>query len=174
MFDLKSFKIDLKELEQGANKLGFDLDDTYFEAINGPEVRRGNVRVDVEILRSGDCFELKFRCNGTVHVPCDICLEDMEQPIDTENSIVAKFGDEYSEDDDLITVAENEGMLDVAWLVYEFIALDIPIRHVHAPGKCNPVMIEKLKEHSADRSGGEQGGSIDPRWSGLEKLKNNI
>ncbi len=58
---------------------------------------------------------------------------------------VVKFGEDYSEDDDLVTVAENEGILDVSWFIYEFIDLNIPIKHVHAPGKCNPAMIEMLK-----------------------------
>ena len=54
---------------------------------------------------------------------------------------------------DLVTVPENEGILDVSWFVYEFIVLALPIRHVHAPGKCNPAMIRALNEHSAARSG---------------------
>lgn len=69
-----------------------------------------------------------------IHIPCDICLDDMDQSIETDNRLVVKFGEDYSEDDDLVTVAENEGILDVSWFIYEFIALNIPIKHVHAPG----------------------------------------
>ncbi|MGN0281373.1 MAG: DUF177 domain-containing protein, partial [Prevotella sp.] len=51
-------------------------------------------------------------------------------------------------------------------------ALAIPIKHVHAPGKCNREMMKALEEHSANRSGAEGGEeTIDPRWSGLLKLK---
>lgn len=39
--DLETLKIDLKGLEKGASHLDFDLDDTYFKAIDAPEVRRG-------------------------------------------------------------------------------------------------------------------------------------
>ena len=70
-----------------------------------------------------------------------------------------------------IFMAENEGILDVAWFIYEFIALNIPIKHVHAPGKCNPAMIEMLQEHSAARSGEEEEETVDPRWAALLKLK---
>ena len=95
----------------------------------------------------------------------------MNQPIDTTNRLVAKFGQEYSEDDDLVTVDENEGILDVSWFIYEFIVLNIPIKHVHAPGKCNRDMMKVLEEHSATRSGVEEEQKIDPRWSELLKLK---
>ena len=152
-----------------------NLDSAYFEAIEAPEVRRGNVCVDLMIHRTENFFDLDFSINGTVMVPCDLCLDDMEQPIETDNHLVVKFGEEYSEDDDLITVEEADGTLDVAWLIYEFIALDIPIKHVHAPGKCNAAMIKALEEHSATRSSGEDDAEeMDPRWSELKKLKTII
>ena len=85
---------------------------------------------------------------------------------------MAKFGEDYSEDDDLITVAENEGILDVSWFIYQFIELAIPLKHVHAPGKCNPAMMKVLEEHSAARSGdGDSGDVVDDRWAALLKLK---
>ena len=123
------------------------------------------------INRTDDFFELNFHTEGVVHIPCDICLDDMDQTIETDDRLVVKFGEEYSEDDELVTVAENEGILDVAWFIYEFIDLNIPIKHVHAPGKCNPAMIEKLNEHSAARSGEEEEETVDPRWEALLKLK---
>jgi uncharacterized metal-binding protein YceD (DUF177 family) len=62
----------------------------------------------------------------------------------------------------------------MSWLIYEFIVLAIPIKHVHAPGKCNPAMSQVLEELSADRSSDEVSNQpIDPRWSALEKLKIN-
>jgi len=71
-----------------------------------------------------------------------------------------------------VTVAEDEGILDVAWFIYEFIELCIPIKHVHAPGKCNPAMIEKLKALSTTRSSDVNGEeAMDPRWAALAQLK---
>ena len=67
---------------------------------------------------------------------------------------------------------ENEGILDLAWLIYESIALAVPIKHVHAPGKCNAAMTEKLNELSATRSGDEtESKAADPRWAKLAELK---
>ena len=100
-------------------------------------------------------------------------MDDLEQPISADNHLVAKFGTAYSEDDELVIVAENEGMLDVSWFIYQFVELSIPLRHVHAPGKCNPAMMKALEEHSAARSGVESvESSVDSRWAVLEKLKN--
>ena len=170
--DLEPLKLDLNALDEGLTTLSFDIDDSFFESVDAPEVNRGDVHVDVDIVRTkDDFFTLDFHGNGTVIIPCNRCLDDMEQPITFEQQLNAKFGEENSEDDDLVTVAENEGILDVSWYIYEFIDLAIPIRHVHAPGKCNPAMIRVLEEHSAARSGEDSKPSVDPRWAALTNLK---
>ena len=173
MSKLEQFNVDLKALSQGDNILSFVLDDAFFEAIEAPTVRRGRLQTTLTIHRTEDYFDLDFHTEGLVTVACDRCLDDMDLPISADNHLVAKFGTAYSEDDDLVTVAENEGMLDVSWFIYQFVELSIPLRHVHAPGKCNPAMMKALEEHSAARSGVESvESSVDSRWAVLEKLKN--
>ena len=172
MCNIESFKIDLKALPQGASILEFKLDDSYFKAIDAPDIQRGELSSSLFISRTDDFFELNFHTEGIVHIPCDICLDDMEQSIETDDRLLVRFGEDYSEEDDLVIVAENEGILDISWFIYEFIDLNIPIKHVHAPGKCNPAMIEMLQEHSAARSGEEEEKTVDPRWAALLKLKN--
>ena len=171
MCNIASYKIDLKALPQGVTSLEYKLDDGFFKAIDAPGVQRGELSSSLSVNRTDDFFELNFHTSGVIHIPCDVCLEDMEQSIDTHDRLVVKFGVEYSEDDDMVTVAEDEGILDVSWFIYEFIELNIPIKHVHAPGKCNHAMIELLNEHSAARSGEEEEETVDPRWAALLKLK---
>src|SRR5574344_2495311 len=175
MCSLESFKIDLKGLKEDHTELEYSLDDNYFEAIDAPEVRKGIVNVILSIRRTSSFFDFDFNIKGTIKVTCDRCIDDMDQEIDTEDKLVVKYGEEYSEEDVLVTVPENEGIIDVAWFIYQFIALNIPIQHVHAPGKCNPAMIDLLNQHLTTRSGdGDDEEKVDPRWSELEKLKNNI
>ena len=168
-------KIDLKELKEGVSTLDFSLGDAYFDSLDEDEIKRGNICVSVDVKRTENYFELNIHTEGTVVIPCDICLDDMDQAIETDDRLIVKFGEEYSEDDDLITIDEREGTLDLAWFIYEFIALNIPAKHVHTPGKCNAAMIKVLEEHSATRSSGEdEETAVDPRWNELEKLKTII
>ena len=168
---LEPYKIDLHGLKEGVNHLSFKLDNGYFEAIDAEDIREGLLDVMMQIDRKGNLFEVTYHVDGTVKVPCDLCLDDMEQPVEAESQLVAKFGKENSEDDDLVTVAEDEGILDVSWFMYESIVLNIPIKHVHAPGKCNREMMKALEAHSATRSDVEVEDAIDPRWSELLKIK---
>ena len=133
MCNIESFKIDLKALPQGASILEFKLDDSYFKAIDAPDIQRGELSSSLSNSRTDDFFELNFHTEGIVHIPCDICLDDMEQSIETDDRLLVRFGEDYSEEDDLVIVAENEGMLDISWFIYEFIDLNIPIKHVHPP-----------------------------------------
>ena len=172
MCSLEFCKIDLKGLKEETASLDLSLDDDFFSALDGSQLEHGALHVSVSIRKMAGFFELLFHTQGTVVVSCDRCLDDMDQPIDTDNKLMVKLGDTYSEDDDTVTIDENEGILDVSWFIYEFIMLAIPIKHVHAPGKCNSAMTQKLEELSgAVRSGEEEAEAIDPRWEALLKLK---
>ena len=172
MSGLESLRIDLKGLKEDVNVFESDLDDTFFEALDSQEVHGGRLHVSLSIRKASGFYDLTSHVAGTVSVACDLCLDDMDEAIDTENRLVVKLGSEDSIDDDVVTVDENEGILDMSWLVYEFVTLSLPIKHVHAPGKCNPAMIQALEEHSADRSSDEESTkAIDPRWEKLKSLK---
>jgi uncharacterized metal-binding protein YceD (DUF177 family) len=72
----------------------------------------------------------------------------MEQNITHKEKVLVKFGNKFSaEDDEIVIVPEAEGAINIAWFLYEFIILNIPIKHVHAPGLCNKTMMSKLKKH---------------------------
>ncbi|KAA6322585.1 hypothetical protein EZS27_027888 [termite gut metagenome] len=125
----------------------FQLDNLFFAKIDSPEVQKGKVNVDLVVKRVSYLFELNFRIEGFVWIPCDRCLDDMEQLIETSGKLMVKMGREYTEENDLIVVPEEEGEINVAWFMYEFIALAVPMKHIHAPGKCNKTMTSKLHKH---------------------------
>ena len=172
MCNLERFKIDLKGLQDDTTSLDFDLDDSFFGALDDVEIHSGALHVSVSIRKATGFFELHFHSEGTVRIPCDRCLDEMDQPIEADNQLIARFGSRNAEEDDTVVVAEEEGILDLSWFIYEFIVLAIPIKHVHAPGKCNPAMTQALEELSTDRSSDEESSQpVDPRWDALKKLR---
>ena len=77
MCNLESLKIDLKELNEGLTTLNFNLGDAYFESLDEEEIKRGNISVSVNVKRTENYFEFDFHTEGTVVIPCDICLDDI-------------------------------------------------------------------------------------------------
>ena len=164
----------------------YQLDDAFFLDLDAPEVQKGQVNVTLKVRKTSGVYQLDFHTEGEVVVICDRCLDEMEQPIETTDRLKVKLGAEYSEEDDMVIVPEEEGYINVAWFIYEFIALSIPMKHVHAPGKCNKDMVTKLSKHLRV-SGDEEDDSdddflmesadepqeIDPRWNELKKILDN-
>lgn len=178
-------------MQADSMKYEFVLDNLYFAHIDGPEVQKGKVNVVLTVKRTARAFELHFQTEGVVSVSCDRCLDDMDISIASSNKLLVKFGQEYAEEgDNLIVIPESEGGINVAWFMYEFIALALPMKHVHAPGKCNKAVTSKLSKHlktDGDDHGSddetfdveddiaieETGDSIDPRWNELKKILDN-
>ena len=191
MGKFKLYSIDLKNLTPGAHEFDYDLENKFFIDIDGDQVQKGKVHAHVTVNCTSVGYEMNFQIDGVVMVPCDRCLDDMEMPIDTNNRLVVKFGKEYAEEsDEVVIIPEEEGAINIAWFLYEFIALAIPMKHVHAPGKCNKAMSSKLKKHSSrsvddddDINDSELDedlslieevqASTDPRWDGLKGLLEN-
>lgn len=166
----------------------YDLDRKFFDAIDGDEVRKGNVKVTVEVRKTSSTFEFNFDLKGEVRVPCTRCLDDMSLDVDTRSRLIVKFGKEYSEEsDEIVIIPEEEGAINIAWFLYEFIALAIPIKHVHPAGECNRMVSSKLRKHRAvstddaddedvevsdddDFSDDEESQGNDPRWDALKGL----
>lgn len=192
MGKFEKYRIDLKGMKENHAHYDFLLDNAFFAAIDSPELQKGKVTVQVDVKKTAQAFELSFNSQGTVVVLCDRCLDEMDQEISSTDKIFVKFGAEYADEgDNLIIVPEDEGDINVAWIMYEYIALAIPMKHVHAPGKCNKTMSGKLNKYlrtSADDmdemepvddpaedesnivSDEENDKPIDPRWSELQKL----
>lgn len=175
----ETYVIQLKDLPLGVQEYNFQLEDSFFERIEAPEVQRGSVAVNVSLKKSSQSCEFTFKTDGYVYVPCDRCLEDMKQEIESEDQLVVKFGDSFEEvDDKLVVIPEYPGEIDLSWYMYEFIALAIPIQHVHPEGECSEEMMSRLnnyliEERSEDDSEDDQDETqkeIDPRWEGLRKL----
>lgn len=186
------YKIDLKGMQADSVTYEFVLDNLYFSHIDAPEIQKGKVNVVLTVKRTSRAFELNFQTDGMVWVPCDRCLDEMELSVSSTDKLMVKFGQTYAEEgDNLIIIPEEEGEINVAWFIYEFVVLTIPMKHVHAPGKCNKAMTSKLNKHLRTNSNDEDGDEstyepeadvvveedaeeqIDPRWNELKKILDN-
>lgn len=185
-FDL--YKVQLKGFSEGTHSFEYELDNDFFKKIDSPEVQKGNVNVQLLLKKISDTYELKFKLEGVVYIPCDRCLDEMEQSISYKGTLFVKFGADFSqEDDDVVIVPEAEGEINIAWFLYEFIVLNIPAKHVHMPGKCNKTMASRLKKHlvvneteesfevddDVDFADEEIEQKIDPRWDELKNIIDN-
>ncbi len=161
----------------GSHQFEYRLGNEFFEKLGGSEFQKGDVYVKVHIDKSPLVHDITVRIQGIIQVACDRCLDDMDLPISTTDKLFVKYGQEYSEETDEIIIIPEEGVLDLSWYVYEFIALAIPIQHVHPAGKCNQAMAERLAtmmgQGETAEATEEAEKPADPRWDALKKLIDN-
>ncbi|MDR1632096.1 MAG: DUF177 domain-containing protein [Dysgonamonadaceae bacterium] len=189
-FDL--YKVDLKGMQEDVQNYEYSLDNQFFINVSGEDVQKGRINVKLTVTKRKGFFDFAFVLSGVAVIPCDRCLEDMDLLIETTAHLVVKFGKDYAEEsDEIVVIPESEGVINLAWFLYEFVALAIPIKHIHAPGKCNKQMTSKLKKHltkseedddmfDADiddiiitDDGNSDDRDIDPRWDALKGFKEN-
>ena len=175
MEKLDAYKIDFKGVQDDAEVRHLQADDEFFARVQGSEIQSGNVAVEMQVRHTSGVYLVSFQFKGEVQVMCDRCLEPMMQPVEGEAELRIKLGETYEDDGDIIVVPEDEGSADISWQVYEQIALQIPLRHVHEDGKCEESMQEVLSQHETLEDAGTDADSgesqtTDPRWDALKKL----
>ena len=151
---MDTYKIDLLGSGLGGKTFEYEIGDAFFAEIDGL-IQRGNIHTTVACLSAGSVYKFQIHSVGTIIVPCDRCLSDLELRIETSDELNVKLGDEYADDGDCVVVPEAEGYLDLAQFIYEFIALSMPMTCCHEPGKCDDAMMHELSRRwLARRSGG--------------------
>lgn len=176
--------IPLSEEQSQINSYAYEIGDEFFESLEDAEIKRGKLSVKLNCKKEPSSFVLDFSIDGVVIIPCDRCLEDMEQPISTEGELIVRFGEERPVDNDnTVFIPESETGIDVQWNIYELIALAVPMRHVHPEGQCNQEMASRFAsmmvgENDEDGEGEDEGNNgddgdkpNDPRWDILKNLK---
>ena len=164
------FLIPVSGLALGVHHFTFDINDDFFADLDYSEVKHGQVKVDLEVVREELMMTLTFHLEGKVLVPCDRCADEFFIPIQSEQVFYIKLGaEEVEESDDVAVVPAEEHAYDVRSLIYEYIILSIPIHRVHPEGECNPEVLALLShdEESVDDTAVE----TDPRWAALRDAK---
>ena len=174
---MASFKLNLKALPFDSQSVNYRLGVDFFPGDEPTEVSAADVDVEIEVTRKSERdYALTMTCRGTLGIPCDRCLEPMEHHVDTTYHLnIRQEGEELDDSRDTVLVLpEAWHELDLAPIIRDTVLLTIPIMHTHDPGKCNPLMLERLSEHEAsdhnDIENENENAPADPRWDALRKL----
>ncbi|MBQ3633209.1 MAG: DUF177 domain-containing protein [Paludibacteraceae bacterium] len=127
--------IDLTRLPIGTHRFDILLDDGFFASVEKSEILSGQVAAKVTLNLREEDYSLSIAVQGTVSVVCDRCLDPMTLEINDEQEI-------FSEDEE-----PNDKMVNLQWLAYEIVAINIPLVHCHPTGACNPQMDLLLHSH---------------------------
>jgi uncharacterized protein len=174
----RQFVIPFKGLKEGRHDFIFEIGDKFFDDFPESEIKKGDVQVNVYLVKRVNMLEFEFEISGNVWATCDRCLDEFLLPIEYEANLFVKFG-EISEEqtDEIILLSSSETEIDLLQYIYEFIHLSLPYRKVHPNDKkgkslCNKEMLKKISEYTT-RENIEN--SNNPEWDNLKNflLNNN-
>ena len=140
--------IDLKRLPIGCHSFDITLDDAFFKSLEKTEVLGGEVVGKATLNLREEDYQLNIAVRGTVFVVCDRCLDPMALDIEDEQEIFSE--DEVVPDETGKTQDGKGNSLDLSWLAYEIVSINIPIVHSHQAGACNKQMELLLHDHLCD------------------------
>jgi uncharacterized metal-binding protein YceD (DUF177 family) len=134
MKPLQEFVIPLKGMKSGLHHHEFDIDGTFFAHYADSELRKCDVKIDIEMDRRPNMVLMQFTISGTIDTQCDRCQADIKLPISGEFPLIEKFGEseqDFAEEADVVVIHPDASVLNVAEHIYDFINLSIPISKVY-------------------------------------------
>lgn len=170
----RQYIIAFKGLKNGAHQFDFEIDKSFFTALEYSEVSAGKLSARVDLEKKTNLMELGVSIEGKVTVACDRCLDEFEQEIDYFGHLYYKVASGVSEDDEVIFLNENDFEIDLMHYFYESIVLSLPMPRVHPEDEtgqsgCNPEMLKRINR-TPQKSKEEK--ASDPRWDKLKEWFN--
>jgi uncharacterized metal-binding protein YceD (DUF177 family) len=172
---LKQFRIAHAGLQLGIHEYFFSLEDPFFKHFIIHDISKPKIDVKIELEKQTTLLTLTFNITGNYTVSCDRCTSPLQMEIAETQTMYIKTagklpGDNTSEE--IYSLDNNEGEVDVSHSIYEFISLSIPFKKVHPVGLCDKEMEKKIKEYETLIEKKES-QDFDPRWEKLNELRNN-
>ncbi len=169
-----NYIVQFKGLSDGSHEFDFEIKDDFFVGLDYSEIKEGNLKSKVILIKHATFLEFEVEIDGWVKVPCDLCLEEFEQDIHYFGKLFVKFGNELTDDDDVMVIPVEEHEIDLSHYIYESINLSLPYKKIHPEDEngnstCDEEMLKKIEQHSIS----EEKENIDPRWDKLKDFLSN-
>lgn len=181
--ELSKYNIDIYGLEDKQYDYDMESGDAFFEEMEQDLIEHGHFKTHVILNKSATMIQLRFQTKGGVTLTCDRSLETFEEPIDSDERIILKFGDHNEElTEEIEIIGRNTNRINVARYVFDFIALSLPVKKLHPSLRTEEDEFDFEDDEEEGTlvytSGAEEEGDereedekVDPRWEALKKLK---
>ena len=167
---LIQFSIPVKGLGNGIHEYRFHIDKSFFDQFEHSPIQDGSFEVNFIFDKRPEMFDLHFDFYGTAKAACDRCLAQVDLPVEGDNRLLVKFGEDIDEDADVIFVSPEISSLNVAKYIYEYICLAMPLINVFdceslSEPPCDKKMLAFLELRENEEEDEDEDGSI---WDDLK------
>lgn len=166
---LVQFNIPVSGLGDGVHSFDFQIDSSFFEHFEKSPIQEGQFTVKAYFDKRPDLYVLSFDISGSFKTTCDRCLEDLNLPIKSSESLMVKFDETEHEEADIVYIIQGAKNFNIAKYIYEFILLAIPMIKTHelADLDCDEEMTKFLEIEETE----EPDASENSIWAALKDFK---
>ena len=171
------FNLPIAHLALKTHHFEYEMGRDFFAEFDpkGELVTDGTLRADVELIKTDRLLTFNFHIAGTVRLTCDRSLDEFDQPLDLDRTLLVRYGDEAKElDDDVLQITPETQTLPLAQHLYDYIGLALPMKKLHPRFQNEPDDNPKAETKLifSTRQTGEQNDEDDedPRWAALKSL----
>lgn len=180
---LDKYSIDIFGLSFKRHEYEFEVGTPFFQAFGSDLIQNGKLAVKVALDKSETMITSHFTIKGTVELVCDRSLELFDYPVTLSQKMIYKFGEEDEDiSDEICIIAQDTNRISIVQPIYDYVALALPMKRIHPKYSEEDSDSDEADAILIYTSGGEENveeeenidgeNLIDPRWAGLEKLKN--
>jgi uncharacterized protein len=170
------FNLNLAKLAAKTHHFEFELGPDFFALFEQPLVHEGQLHAEVDLLKTERLLTLDFHITGTVRLVCDRSLDEFDQPLNIEEQLLVRFGDENKElDDNVLQITPDTQMLPLAQHLYDYIGLALPMKKLHPRFQNEPddnpdATTKLIFTTRSDSDTPDDDEPADPRWAALRNL----
>lgn len=170
------YDLNLARLTLGRHQVEYELGPDFFALFEEPLISEGNLHATVDVNRTERLLTLNFHITGKVQLTCDRSLDEFEQPLNLDEQLLVRFGDENKElDNDVIQITPDAQVLPLAQHLYDYIGLALPMKKLHPRFQNEPDDNPKAETKlifstRAENDAPDDDEPADPRWAALKNL----
>lgn len=175
----RTYSVNVARLKPGKHQESFEIHDDFFEHFEQSIIDRGNVQVDLDMIKYGTHLDVTFNFSGAIQIACDRCGEPYSHPVNHQERIIYSFDKEMDFEGYEVMYADPKSpSLSIVQELYDFLSISLPLRRVPEPEVhlCSPEVLEILGLDDEGNVLKEEPASeeIDPRWETLRKLRDQL
>ena len=171
---MKDFSVNIIGLSQKVHHFSFKLNDAFFNAYQNQLFEKGDLNASVTLDKHETFIDAQFKIEGVAKLICDRSLDNFDFPVNLNEKIIFKYGEEEGElSEEIVVITRERVSVDIGQYLHEFITLAIPMKKLHPrfneinedeqEGKLVYTSNPSIEENDPEKP-------MDPRWEQLKQV----
>lgn len=171
MKNSERYRIDIFKLSNEAHDYEFNIDNDFFDLFEYSEIKKGSGSCQVFLDKSPSMISMDFTIDASVKLICDRSLDSFDYPINVNERIMFKYGDEEADlSDEVKVITQSTQSVNISHYLFEMITVVVPMKKLHPRFEESDEAEDEIIFSSGGQKESPEDESIDPRWNALKDL----